>query len=33
MPCTTSMSAFSTDHDEWVSCSRWGMFPLHRKAR
>jgi hypothetical protein len=20
------------DHDEWISCSHWGMFPLERKS-
>jgi len=19
-----------SDHDEWISCSHWGMFPLER---
>jgi hypothetical protein len=21
-----------TDHDEWISYSHWGMFPLERKS-
>jgi hypothetical protein len=21
-----------SDHDEWISCSHWGMFPLERKS-
>ncbi len=28
MNATTSTSALATDHDEWISCSHWGMFPL-----
>lgn len=32
MTSTTSASAFATDHDEWVSCSHWGMFPAGREA-
>ena len=28
----TSRSAFTIDHDEWISCSHWGMFPLRRKS-
>jgi hypothetical protein len=26
-----SRSAFAIDHDEWISCSHWGMFPVSRK--
>jgi hypothetical protein len=26
-----SRSAFAIDHNEWISCSHWGMFPLPRK--
>ncbi|MGY3587588.1 hypothetical protein ACVIGB_003360 [Bradyrhizobium sp. USDA 4341] len=33
MTSTTSATAFATDHDEWISCSHWGMFPVRRKAR
>jgi hypothetical protein len=25
-------SAFATDHDEWVSYSHWGMFPVRQKS-
>jgi hypothetical protein len=31
-----SRSAFAIDHDEWISCSHWGMFVVPRmtsKAR
>src|SRR5437899_30626 len=21
-----------SDHDEWISCSHWGMFPLERES-
>jgi hypothetical protein len=27
-----SCSAFAIDHDEWISCSHWGMFPVRRKS-
>lgn len=20
------------DHDKWISCSHWGLFPLERKS-
>lgn len=33
MNATTSTSALATNHDEWISCSHWGMFPRPRKAR
>jgi len=23
-----SRSALAIDHDEWISCSHWGMFPV-----
>jgi hypothetical protein len=26
MNATTSASALATNHDEWISCSHWGMF-------
>jgi hypothetical protein len=25
-----SRSAFGVDHDGWISCSHWGMFPVPR---
>jgi hypothetical protein len=27
-----SRSAFTIDHDEWISCSHWGMFPVRQKS-
>lgn len=30
MTSTTSTSAFA--HDEWISCSHWGMFPVPKSA-
>jgi hypothetical protein len=27
-----SCSAFTFDHNEWVSYSHWGMFPVRRKS-
>ncbi len=27
-----SYSAFAIDHDEWISYSHWGMFPVRRKS-
>jgi hypothetical protein len=27
-----SYAALVIDHDEWISCSHWGMFPVRRKA-
>jgi hypothetical protein len=27
-----SRSEFAIDHDEWISCSHWGMFPVPRKT-
>jgi hypothetical protein len=33
MTSTTSATAFATDHDKWISCSHWGMFPVRRKVR
>jgi hypothetical protein len=27
-----SRSAFTIDHDEWISCSHWGMFPVGGKV-
>jgi hypothetical protein len=29
--CTKGVDDMS-DHDEWISCSRWGMFTLERKS-
>jgi hypothetical protein len=25
-------SAFTFDHDKWISYSHWGMFPVRRKS-
>ncbi|MGY4480214.1 hypothetical protein ACVILL_007628 [Bradyrhizobium sp. USDA 3364] len=30
MTSTTPATAFATDHDQWISCSHWGMFPLRQ---
>jgi len=27
-----SDSAFAINHDEWISYSHWGMFPVRRKT-
>jgi hypothetical protein len=27
-----SRSAFTVDHDEWISYSHWGLFPVRRKS-
>jgi hypothetical protein len=27
-----SRSALAIDHDEWISLSHWGMFPVRRKS-
>jgi hypothetical protein len=27
-----SRSAFAIDHDEWISYSHWGMFPVRLKS-
>jgi hypothetical protein len=29
---TASYSAFRFYHDEWISCSHWGMFPARRAS-
>jgi hypothetical protein len=29
---TALSPAFAIDHDEWISYSHWGMFPLGRKS-
>jgi hypothetical protein len=29
---TASYPAFVIDHDEWISCSHWGIFPVRRKS-
>jgi hypothetical protein len=31
MPVIASASAFAINHDEWISYSHWGMFPVRRK--
>lgn len=33
MTSTTSAFVVAIDHDRWISCSHWGMFPLRRKVR
>jgi hypothetical protein len=33
MTVIASKSASAIDHDEWISCSHWGMFPVRRKTR
>jgi hypothetical protein len=30
---TASRSAFTFDHENWISYSHWGMFPVRRKSR
>jgi hypothetical protein len=32
MTIIASGSAFGIDHDQWVSYSHWGMFPVTRKT-
>jgi hypothetical protein len=32
MTVIASGSAFSINHDEWISYSHWGMFPVRRKT-
>jgi hypothetical protein len=27
-----SRAAFAVDHDEWISYSHWGMFPVRPKS-
>jgi hypothetical protein len=27
-----SRSAFTFDHNKWISYSHWGMFPVRRKS-
>jgi hypothetical protein len=33
MAAVTSGSELAIDHDEWISCSHWGMFPARRETR
>jgi hypothetical protein len=33
MTVIASRSASAIHHNEWISCSHWGMFPARRKAR
>jgi hypothetical protein len=32
MAVVISASEFSIDHDKWISCSHWGMFPATQKT-
>jgi hypothetical protein len=32
MTVIASGSAFVINHDEWISYSHWGMFPVRRKT-
>jgi hypothetical protein len=33
MAIVVSGSERTIDHDEWISCSHWGMFPTQQKTR
>jgi hypothetical protein len=33
MAVVASGSRLEIDHDEWISCSHWGMFPVWQETR